>query len=581
VKPVVKYALAILLLAGLPFVAPNTFYVHVGQTFAYTAIAVIGLNILLGLSGQMSLGHGGFVALGAYGSAILSTTFGWPIVATLPIGLVVVAIAGVFVGLAALRTRGLHLAVATLAFGFIVEILVQRWTSLTGGTMGLMGVPQIDFGNFKMGPAYFFWTAAAALLLVQIGSDYLFESATGRQLRAIKESEPFAKTIGLYVPGWRTATFTASAILAGLSGALFAHQDGFLSSDAFNIRLTITLLIATVIGGVGRTYGPLLGTAVMLGLTEALASIHDVGQLVYGAILIVVLTLFPEGGVGLIDRLTSGWRRASKDGQETGGATVDLAPLHPVGLVVQGLSKRYAGVVALKGAGLEVRPGNIHALIGPNGAGKSTFINIVAGLYAPNEGSITIGGKDVTGLAAHRRARLGLVRTFQNLQLIWGVDVLSNVMLGMQRRRHLLGDFLDWLRGSGHESAEKQTARSILGMLGIARFADQKPTDLSYGHRKLVELARAIAQRPSILLLDEPVAGLNAVEARGVARTIELLRDAGVAVLIVEHNMEFVMSLADSITVLDFGHPIAAGAPAAVRANPAVQQAYLGVESAA
>lgn len=577
-KPSLKYAMACLVIAVFPFVVPNAFYIHVGQTFAYTAIAVIGLNILLGLSGQMSLGHGGFVAIGAYGSAILATTFGWPIFVTLPIGMAIGAVAGCLVGLTALRTRGLHLAVATLAFGFIVEIVVQRWTSLTGGTMGLMGVPQIDFGNFKKGPLYFFWTTAVVLLLVQIGSDYLFASATGRRLLAIKESEPFAKTIGLHVPKWRTATFAASALLAGLSGALLAHQDGFLSSDAFSIRLTIGLLFATVIGGVGRTYGPLLGTAIMLVLTEALASIHEVGQLVYGATLIAVITLFPDGGAGLIERLTSSLRAGAKSETKSTFAAVELTPSKPVSLVVRSLTKKYAGVLALNGASLEVQPGQIHALIGPNGAGKSTFINIVAGLYAPNDGSIAIGGLNVTALPAYRRARLGLVRTFQNLQLIWGVDVLSNVMLGMECRRSLLSDFFDWLRGANHEGAERREALAILAMLGMDSYAAFRPSDLSYGHRKLVELARAIAQRPSVLLLDEPVAGLNAVEAREVARTVERLRDAGVAVLIVEHNMDFVMSLADLITVLDFGHPIAAGVPASVRANPAVQQAYLGAE---
>jgi len=440
-------------------------------------------------------------------------------------------------------------------------------------------VPQIDFGDFAMGPTYFFWVAAACLLLVQIGSDYLFSSSFGRRLRAIKESEAFAKTIGLNVPVWRTVVFAGSAALAGLAGVLFAHQNGFISSDAFNIRLTIGLLIAAVIGGLGSSWGPLLGTAILLGLTETIAALHEYGPLIYGTILISVLLLFPEGMIGLFRR--SFGRSTHKEAVRAQADNYELLCSEPRDLRVENLSKNYAGVSALKGVSLAIEPGQIHALIGPNGAGKSTFINVVAGLYRPTEGRIFIGGAGVTSLPAHRRAQLGLVRTFQNLQLIGGVDVLANVMLGIPQRTGVLRDFSRWLRGREHEAEERAEAMAILRMVGLENYAHHLPKDLAYGHRKLVELARAIAQRPSVLLLDEPVAGLNPLEAKEIAALVRRLKDVGIAILVVEHNMDFVMGIADTITVLDFGNPIAAGSPAEIQKNPAVLRAYLGTETVA
>jgi ABC-type branched-subunit amino acid transport system ATPase component/ABC-type branched-subunit amino acid transport system permease subunit len=575
-------ALAILL---FPLVVENTFYVYLAQTAALTAIVVIGLNWLLGLSGQMSLGQAGFYAIGAYASAILATDHGWPLWLSIPVAVGLSGVFGALVGLVALRTRGLHLAMATLAFGFIVEIVAQRWVELTGGTMGLMGVPTLDFGDFAMGPVYFFWVAGFSWLAVQLASDYVLDSAWGRNLLAIKESESFARTVGLNVPVWRTVTFILSAMLAGLGGAYFAHQNGFLSSDAFSIRLTLAFLVAVVIGGLGRSYGPILGTLILLAIDEVTAGLHDVGLMIYGGVLLAVLIGFPEGATGLVRGLLPKGvlRRATAQHAppEPEPAAAIMQAEHatePLALSLEAVSKSYSGVRAAQDVGFTAAPGTVHALIGPNGAGKSTIINVIAGLYRADAGRIRLGGTDVTRLPAHARARLGLARTFQNLQLIQALSVLDNVMLGMPAETRPRAGFLRWLVDPDHEAEARRDAMAILRFLGIGHLAELRPGDLSYGHRKLVELARAVAQRPRVMLLDEPVAGINATEAADIAGAIARLRDLGITILLVEHNMEFVMGLSDRVTVLDYGRVIADGPPAAVKADPGVIAAYLGVE---
>lgn len=584
------WLLAIILVAAWPSLAPNPFFVHLGQTFAYTAIAVIGLNILLGLSGQMSLGQAGFYAIGAYGSAITATSFGWPLWLSMPFGLLAAGLVGVLLGLVALRTRGLYLAMATLAFGFIVEIWAQRAVDLTGGTMGLFGVPQLDFGDFRNAAAYTFWICAAALLLVQLGSDWVFSSGTGRKLRAIKESESFAQTVGLNVSLWRTGVFTASALLAGLAGILFAHQSGFVSSDAFSIRLSIALLIAAVIGGLGDTRGPLLGTAILVAIAEVIAGFHTIGLIIYGGILLAVLLLVPEGAVGMLRAAIRPMRRAAHPSPTAEAGMPQAVAMRPPppgtrrggSLEVVGLSKSYAGVVALRDVSFSVAPGTIHALIGPNGAGKSTLINCVAGLYRADMGSVRLGQDEVTSLSAHQRARLGLARSFQNLQLISGLTVIENVMLGLRRQAGEGGirAMMRWVAGLPHEEQERARALAVLDALAIAHLADRTPAELPYGHRKLVELARALAQDPLVMLLDEPVAGLNPLEAQQIATALRRLRDSGKTILLVEHNMEFVMGLSDRVTVLDHGVVIADDTPLAVQGDKKVIAAYLGAEDA-
>jgi branched-chain amino acid transport system permease protein len=443
--------------------------------------------------------------------------------------------------------------------------------------MGVVGIPQVDSSGA------FLAVTATLFLMVQMGADYVNDSFIGRHLRAVRESEAFAASVGIRVRSWRSATFAACAGLAGLSGALFAHQSGYVGSDAFTIRLSISFLIAAVIGGLGTRSGPLLGTFVLLLLAEFLAGIEKYSLMIYGGILLAVLLVFPQGIAGIFGWLAARhpWAKLRVEAPSSVSLPAAELPRLPLGvsLGIADVSKSYAGVKAVDGVSIRVASGTVHGLIGPNGAGKSTLINLIAGLYRCDGGEIDFGHARVTDEDTATRARLGLARTFQNLQLIQALPAIDNVVLGMPRCGSWTKDFMTWLSHRGHEQASRREALAIMRFLDIEAIANRLPGELSYGHRKLVELARAIAQKPSLLLLDEPIAGLNTVEARGIAEAIRRLRAGGATIVVVEHNMEFVMSICDAISVLDQGRLLVTGSPAVVKQDPRVIAAYLGVES--
>jgi ABC-type branched-subunit amino acid transport system ATPase component len=350
------------------------------------------------------------------------------------------------------------------------------------------------------------------------------------------------------------------------------------------VRLSIVLLIAAVVGGLGLRSGPLLGTAILMTIVETVAGLEKFGLIVYGTILLAVLIAFPQGAAGLVAAMRGAPRRGPEDGavREVRGTDVSVVgTLQGAALSVSSVTKRYAGVVAVDRVSFDVAPGTVHGLIGPNGAGKSTLINVIAGLYRADEGRISLGGADLASLDTAARARAGLARTFQNLQLIEALTVLDNVLLGVAPRRSLASDVAAWWRGRDFEGDERREAGQILSFLGLGALADRLPSELSYGHRKLVELARAIAQRPRLMLLDEPIAGLNPQEAMEVAEVVRRLRSLGVTVLVVEHNMEFVMQLCDSVSVLDHGVLIATGTPTEIQRDERVIRAYLGTGATA
>jgi ABC-type branched-subunit amino acid transport system ATPase component/ABC-type branched-subunit amino acid transport system permease subunit len=531
----------------------NSYYVFIMATLALTAITGIGLNVLLGLTGQVSFGHVGFYALGAYAVAILTVAAKWSFWAALPVAAAVAAATGALLALPAVRVRGPYLAMVTIAFGFIVEHVAVEWRALTGGQNGIMGIPQpapfgVPFGERGVALAAIV-VAAAATLLYSIFA----KSQFGKAMRAVKDSEVAAESVGLAPVRVKTAAFAISACAAGIAGAFFAPLSGFVTPSTFAFSQSILFVLVVLIGGVGSVAGPLVGAAIVVLLPEVLAGLAEYRLLFFGALLLFVLWLAPEGVVGALTKLAS--RKKASRRPEAG--SVALAPRAQSGLAVQNLGIAFGGVRAAHEIAFEAKPGQVTSLIGPNGAGKTTVLNLLSGFYRPDAGVIRLDATEIQGMPAWRIARAGVARTYQTTQLFGSMTVLENLQIS-------------------RKNAAEQDLHALLSFVGYAGDVDARASDLAHVDKRLVEIARALATRPALLLLDEPAAGLSAADKAALARLLRRIADGGVAVVLVEHDMSVVMGISDHVVVLDAGVRIAAGTPAEVQRDPAVRKAYLG-----
>lgn len=579
-----RVVLPALVIYFLPWLFPNKFLIDVLQQVGYTWISVAGLNLLVGQSGQISLGQVAFFGLGAYGSALSAKLLGLPVALAMLVGIALAMLFGTVTGLLALRVKGLYLAMVTIACGSLIEILANRWTSLTGGPMGLHDVQPLSLFGAKLGPVQYFWLIGFVGLFVTLGLHNLKRSRYGRTWLAVKTSEIAARAIGVNVLNWKVGAFVISAALGGLSGALFAHQNPVFTSDTFTYDVSVRSLVAVIIGGSGTSLGPLVGAALVIGLPTYFRELYDYYLLIFGAILLGTLLLLPDGIVGAIGRI---WHRLTARAADL-QSTQPEAPQQPLPaflrqerapeLTAIHLSRQFGGLRAVQDLRLTVRPGEVHGLIGPNGSGKSTTINVLTGLYGATGGKVLLGGDDVTGRPPHELALLGVTRTFQNIQLFTELTVIENVLMGFHR--HMLAGFLPHLLQTPgarrEEAAFRAQAAEILRFVGLAHLAEQPAKNLSYGQQRLVEIARALALKPKVLMLDEPAAGLNHVEVARMTALIREIARGGITLLIVEHHMEMVMELCEQITVLNFGEKIAEGRPQAIRADKRVIEAYLG-----
>jgi ABC-type branched-subunit amino acid transport system ATPase component/ABC-type branched-subunit amino acid transport system permease subunit len=566
-------AVAILALACGLALALNSYYVFVIATIALTAIVGIGLNVLLGLTGQVSFGHVGFYAIGAYAVAILTTGMGWSFWLAWPVAALIAGAFGVLLALPALRVKGPYLAMITIAFSFIVQHATVEMRGLTGGQNGIMGIAAPSLGAGLGGERVVALLALATAALLFAAFAWLSRGTWGAAMRAVKDSETAAESIGLNPLVIKTVAFAVSALLAGLAGGLFAPLSGFVTPDSFGFMQSILFMLVVVVGGAGATAGPLVGALVVGLLPELLSALAEYRLLFFGGLLLLVLWIAPDGIVGALRLLLQRMHGPSAaPAFEAVPPGLGLPMRQRQALAAHELDMVFGGVRAVSKLSFDVPAAAVTSLIGPNGAGKTTALNMLSGFYRPTAGGFSLGGRALQGQSAFRVARSGIARTYQTSQLFGTLSVEDNVALAVCRGR--LGTLLGAARFSA--PAVRMLSRQLLVYCGYQGALATAAAGLAHVDRRLVEIARALAADPDVLLLDEPAAGLSSDDKQKLAQLLRRIADAGISVVLVEHDMTLVMDISDRLVVLDAGQRLAVGTPAEIQDNPAVRQAYLG-----
>ncbi len=575
-----------LVMAAIPFIPGlPPFWIVLLDNVGLSALVAMGLVLLTGVGGLTSFGQAAFCCFGAYTTAVLTTVYGLSPWLTLPASLIVSGVFAIALGLITVRLSGHYLPLGTIAWGLGLFYLFSKLEFL-GRNDGISGIPPLAIGSLKMvdpDSIYFaIWTAVVLAALLTIN---LLDSRLGRAIRALRRGHVASEAFGIQPSRAKLLVFVYAAVLAGLSGWLYAHFQRAVNPTPFGAQAGIEYLFIAVVGGAGYVWGGVLGAAIVVVLKEILQGylpylFHGEGQLeiiVFGILLVVLLQLAPDGVWPSLTR-----RLPFKSPHKPIDPSLALPPRERIAagpdalLKIDRARKQFGGVIAVNDVSFSVGRKEIVALIGPNGAGKSTTFNLVTGVLAATGGAISALGRTINGAKPQEVTKLGVARTFQHVKLVADMTVLENVAIGAHLRGRA-GALASMFRLDRADEAGllAEAARQI-ARVGLSAEATTLAGNLSLGQQRIVEIARALAADPVLLLLDEPAAGLRHLEKQQLAKLLRELRDGGMSVLLVEHDMGFVMNLADRVVVLDFGTKIAEGSPETVKANPEVIRAYLG-----